>query len=1022
MHPTWVTRFRSTLLLGVALLAATARRTPAENLLANPSFEIAGQRGVPASWSREYEPDLSGPFEANGAAVCLMTEEWVFGRPQFITQEAKLPGGAKALRLAAWCKGQGLIRMAIQLRKGGKPLETKTLAPSTIAPGKYVLPVETEKVFGLGPEYGECEAFATVGDDAESALVRLGNTIGDRNTTNIWGKAWIDQVSLTVVDAVKPAPAGPSHEVVKKLRPPRVYRDVAPYAHIVTNPPSLNPRDLIDGDEETPIKFFPGSERYASIALLYPAAIPIDRVFVHLRGNVGTFTLCGDTNGDGQFDKLLARVEGLAEVKEWVAIETPTTQVHALRIRAIEGPGLHGYHRTNSFLDEIKIYTETKAIAPHLRALTKAAPFKRVARRKPGVPMASLSPIAFSLPDGDVKRLGKMMCADLWMWGANALRKDVKVQDYRQTEAFRRTTDFCKQMGVDTIYLDLHVNCGRNIVPWPSKVANGTNENVFEALIDALHAEGFKVYVELLSHLSPPFERAYWHYPKEETSRYAAMQQFPSIIHGAHHRDNWLQILDEIMACGADGVALCTDEHYYKGHFMETFPKDDPARKLYRERFGHDLPTNEGDTLAFRQWITMRHEGICGLYGYWAKQLRKKYPDIYLGSNFMQCYANCSYLIETGIPMDLLGAVGGLTELGSDYMDSYGVRMMSAANGWRRGTMWFNGNLWGPIVGGEKRPDMDFYGDVMRAAMYGLSSLSFWRFNYVVENGNAPAVTRAYSMLSDLEALGLWDAKPPKQIALLTSRTSLDWWQIRAWWGQHENPNWDRAVEGMRGWFAERAAVNILQENGLPFDWLFLDNPRHLEQIEGHSVLVIPFPWSVSQPAAERVKAAAERGARVILLDGRPGHTDEWGETHETPAFTDLVESGQATLLDDDILTWAATDVFTDKVLKLIHDALGDARPLTLERYGERIEATVLHKSPKEAFVFLLNWEKTRMTVIDLGLSLPEGRYEVFARDENRWHQVTLNSQALLTHDQLQDFRLTMGPQQPYVLYVREAR
>ena len=277
-------------------------------------------------------------------------------------------------------------------------------------------------------------------------------------------------------------------------------------------------------------------------------------------------------------------------------------------------------------------------------------------------------------------------------------------------------------------------------------------------------------------------------------------------------------------------------------------------------------------------------------------------------------------------------------------------------------------------------------------------------------------------MLSDLEALGVWDAKPPKQIALLTSRTSLDWWQIRAWWGKHDDLNWDRGVEGMRGWFAEQAVVNILQENGLPFDWFFLDQAGHLERIEDYRVLIIPFAWSVSQPAAARVQAAAARGARVILLDGETGRTDEWGEPRETPALKDLVESGKATLLHDDIFTWGATDLFADKVLTLIHDALGDAQPLTLQRYGKRIEATVLHKNPKEAFVFLLNWEKTRMTVIDLGLSLPEGKYEVLARDENRWHRVTLDGQTVLTHRQLQDFRLTMGPRQPCVLYVREAR
>ena len=41
---------------------------PAANLLKNGSFEIPGKGGVPASWQREYNPVLSGPFRVVSGA------------------------------------------------------------------------------------------------------------------------------------------------------------------------------------------------------------------------------------------------------------------------------------------------------------------------------------------------------------------------------------------------------------------------------------------------------------------------------------------------------------------------------------------------------------------------------------------------------------------------------------------------------------------------------------------------------------------------------------------------------------------------------------------------------------------------------------------------------------------------------------------------------------------------------------------------------------------------------------------
>ena len=105
----------------------------ADNLLKNPGFEKAGAGGVPQNWTREFNEKLSGPFAVvtdaheGKCAVSVMTEEWGFLRPQFVTQEVPLPAGATICRLSAFCKGQGLVNLVLQFRKDGKPVETETV-------------------------------------------------------------------------------------------------------------------------------------------------------------------------------------------------------------------------------------------------------------------------------------------------------------------------------------------------------------------------------------------------------------------------------------------------------------------------------------------------------------------------------------------------------------------------------------------------------------------------------------------------------------------------------------------------------------------------------------------------------------------------------------------------------------------------------------------------------------------------------------------------------------------------------
>jgi hypothetical protein len=383
--------------------------------------------------------------------------------------------------------------------------------------------------------------------------------------------------------------------------------------------------------------------------------------------------------------------------------------------------------------------------------------------------------------------------------------------------------------------------------------------------------------------------------------------------------------------------------------------------------------------------------------------------------------------------------------------------MLAASNGWRKVSHLF----WGWFE--AKDAPINLYARPLWMLMYGGGSANYWRFYQLKESGHWKSVQKGYAMADDLEALGVWDARPPHDIAVLSSRESWDWWQVRSYYGPLPKPTADRAIEAMRGWFADELVNDrILLKNGYPYDWYFMDNPKHLEQLEGYKVILLPFAYSVSDAAAAKVKEAARKGAKVILF-GTLGETDEWGQPRATPvlslvptlrvgtsrsdapaspnnplvptlrvgtkpsdapastnAFSDLVQAGQATILNEDLLEVGSDDRFQAKVLALIDGALGDKHPFKMNRYGKHIDGTLLAKSERERFVFLINWEEKPATV-DLSVGVPDGNYRVMMRDDLQWHKVTLGGRDVFTAPMLRKLRRLVPAQKVEAYYISPA-
>jgi len=101
---------------------------------------------------------------------------------------------------------------------------------------------------------------------------------------------------------------------------------------------------------------------------------------------------------------------------------------------------------------------------------------------------------------------------------------------------------------------------------------------------------------------------------------------------------------------------------------------------------------------------------------------------------------------------------------------------------------------------------------------------------------------------------------------------------------------------------------------------------------------------------------------------------------------------------------------------------LDDEKPIinyqVLEDADADVEVTLLENSPFDKVLFAINWEYDAPVTVQAGVNLPEGVYQVTERDLERTRPFALKGKRLLTHEDLAEFQIELGPQMVRILHV----
>ncbi len=542
-----------------------------------------------------------------------------------------------------------------------------------------------------------------------------------------------------------------------------------------------------------------------------------------------------------------------------------------------------------------------------------------------------------------------------------------------------------------------------HIAAWPSRMVPGTKENYLKKTIEAMHRQNIKVVVSVGFFI--PFDPTGKHYPRSGQNDWHLFPGTPCIISDDFVAKLGSAIYKEVMENGADGVVLGGDESTAEGHRLSAMSLYDPCVKKFTKKYGYEnLPVDAEDTLRYRRWEIFEYEGIANLFGEWTKTIKRIKKDaiaVPLFSPAPVCYSDRMW---SGIAFDIMGHNSGMDHLTTDYYRPMTtMKRLVAASPSRKGGYTWTAGYFVPEYLPFKRA-VDLYGPLLailgQSGRQAASLEIFERRHIIAGRGGKPSeddternrgygiVRDMFNMMKYLQREGIDRAEPPRKIALLYSRSSDDWWQLKHNYKQSFSPTimrntlgpeWHRILseritaerteenfQQMDGYIWHQAVMDLLTSRAYPFDMYYIDQDRTLGDLSGYEVLVLPFGYSVSAKAAAAIKKAVVKGTPLIMINFT-GETDEWGEPYKNPIFKDITGKENVFLLNLEIRGKGEDDL-AEAILPII------------DRYSKGIAPAfrIMNRENLYGRIFCFTVEeKGRYFVTIVNFSNTEGKVEI---------------------------------------------
>lgn len=473
----------------------------------------------------------------------------------------------------------------------------------------------------------------------------------------------------------------------------------------------------------------------------------------------------------------------------------------------------------------------------------------------------------------------------------------------------------------------MHVYLSPNAPLWPSRFLEESYYTPGQSPLELFLAEAARQGIGVWT--TPD---SYWRPMKSADDPNFPQYYCPNAAWGK----DWNAVLADLARFDFAGISLVPDEYNYnnstlkqvfKNHadakvreFYEKLPDycDCPnCRRIFRETYGTDLPdlSRFSPTDPYREYINFRYETTTRWLQEAAATVKRVNPRCLADSLICVTPVCSDWWWGPGVAWDRVGYDSRIDFLTTDpyillhnylgdsthwYVTETALRLSGASPHHVCGVVLEPCRLY------ENQRDLDpveVYGSALSSVWHGAREVFYFHHIYISGKSNVPSdvtatqrnVTGAFSLL---EAVDPWlkKARPWPGVAVLHSRASEDWWRfycqgLKA--GQElsaptsERPLTHPSVDPRYASLAQVEPLMALLRFGYPTDLFYLDSVRASE-LRPFSVVLVPFPYAVSDGAAELLARLAAEGKRVVVVS-EVGNLTQDGRLRDRPALLNLL-------------------------------------------------------------------------------------------------------------------------------------
>lgn len=241
-------------------------------------------------------------------------------------------------------------------------------------------------------------------------------------------------------------------------------------------------------------------------------------------------------------------------------------------------------------------------------------------------------------------------------------------------------------------------------------------------------------------------------------------------------------------------------------------------------------------------------------------------------------------------------------------------------------------------------------------------------------------------MIRLLEQWGVADAKTPDVACLLISRASEDWWRTKLegmcgaaesgdvafnllYAGDDINKAAPKAagserdrvlkLDALRGVGSKLAMESLLCERAVPYRAAFADRLDNLQELKRFKLLIMPFCYSLSKEAFDKVKEAVDAGVTLAIF-GPLAPVDEFGNPYPEPLLQALIGKPNVIHIPDNLAAVGNSAVKRAEYAKRLAPVL-DPLGYAFEAGGLPVECIVRNLPDRKGYlVYLGNWDGKR--------------------------------------------------------------